>query len=76
MNLAEAKEEAKAEGVLEDKSETALRRMQVSLQRQMEELGPVNPGAIEEYKAVSERYEFLQKQYTDLCEARDKQRTL
>ena len=72
VNLAEAKEEAKAEGVLEDKSETALRRMQVSLQRQMEELGPVNPGAIEEYKAVSERYEFLQKQYTDLCEARDK----
>ena len=32
----------------------------------------MNPGAIEEYKAVSERYEFLQKQYTDLCEARDK----
>ena len=72
VNLAEAKEEAKAEGVLEDKSETALRRMQAALQRQIEELGPVNPGAIEEYKAVSERYEFLQKQYTDLCEARDK----
>ena len=72
VNLAEAKEEAKAEGVLEDKSEMALRRMQASLQRQMDDLGPVNPGAIEEYKAVSERYEFLQKQYTDLCEARDK----
>ena len=72
VNLAEAREEAKAEGVLEDKSDTALRRMQASLQRQIEELGPVNPGAIEEYKAVSERYEFLQKQYTDLCEARDK----
>ena len=72
VNLAEAKEEAKAEGVPEDKSEAALRRMQASLQRQMDDLGPVNPGAIEEYKAVSERYEFLQKQYTDLCEARDK----
>ena len=72
VNLAEAKEEAKAEGVLEDKSEAALRRMQASLQRQMDDLGSVNPGAIEEYKAVSERYEFLQKQYTDLCEARDK----
>ena len=72
VNLAEAKEEARAEGVLEDKSETALRRMQASLQRQIEELGPVNPGAIEEYKAVSERYEFLQKQYEDLCEARDR----
>ena len=72
VNLVEAKEEAKAEGVPEDKSETALRRMQASLQRQIEELGPVNPGAIEEYKAVSERYEFLQKQYNDLCEARDK----
>ena len=72
VNLAEAKEEAKAEGVFEDKSETALRRMQASLQRQIEELGPVNPGAIEEYKAVSERYEFLQTQYNDLCEARDK----
>ncbi len=72
VNLAEAREEARAEGVLEDKSEVALRRMQVSLQRQIEELGPVNPGAIEEYKAVSERYEFLKKQYADLCEARDK----
>jgi len=72
VNLAEARAEAKVEGVLEDKSEIALRRMQAALQRQIEELGLVNPGAIEEFKAVSERCEFLQKQYTDLCEARDK----
>lgn len=70
--LGEAREIARANGVGEDKSDVALRRMELALQRQIDELGPVNPGAIEEYKAVSERYEFLQKQYTDLSEARDK----
>lgn len=70
--LEEAREIAGEHGVDEDKSDVALRRMELALQRQIEELGPVNPGAIEEYKAVSERYDFLQKQYTDLNEARDK----
>lgn len=37
----------------------------------IEELGNVNIGAIEEYERVSERYEFLTEQKTDLQEAKD-----
>jgi chromosome segregation protein len=37
----------------------------------IEELGNVNIGAIEEYERVSERYEFLHEQKTDLQEAKD-----
>lgn len=37
----------------------------------IEELGNVNLGAIEEYDRVSERYEFLNEQKTDLQEAKD-----
>lgn len=72
VTLAEAREATRPENDSEAKSETALRRTELALQRQIEELGAVNPGAIEEYKAVSERYEFLQKQFNDLCEAQDK----
>lgn len=37
----------------------------------IDELGTVNLGAIEEYERVSERYEFLLEQKTDLQEAKD-----
>ena len=37
----------------------------------IEELGSVNLGAIEEYERVSERYEFLNEQRSDLQEAKD-----
>lgn len=37
----------------------------------IDELGTVNLGAIEEYDRVSERYEFLTEQKTDLEEAKD-----
>ncbi|QCJ42028.1 chromosome segregation protein SMC [Bacillus sp. S3] len=37
----------------------------------IEELGNVNIGAIEEYERVSERYEFLNEQKTDLQQAKD-----
>ncbi len=37
----------------------------------IEELGNVNLGAIEEYERVSERFEFLTEQKTDLQEAKD-----
>lgn len=36
----------------------------------IKELGPVNINAIEEYKEVSERYEFLKKQVSDLTKSR------
>ena len=42
----------------------------MSLQRRIEELGPVNAAAIEQYAAVKERFEFLQKQYDDLAGAK------
>ena len=37
----------------------------------IDELGSVNLGAIEEYDRVSERYQFLNEQKTDLQEAKD-----
>lgn len=63
-------EEARASGDLLDESDVSLRRRELRLERDIEALGPVNPAAIEQYEAVSERYEFLQRQYTDLSEAK------
>ncbi len=40
------------------------------LKQQIEVLGPVNLGAIEEYKAVDERFTFLTKQRDDVLEAK------
>ncbi len=62
-------EEAHAETLL-DIADNALRRQELSLQRRIDELGPVNAAAIEQYAAVKERFEFLQKQYDDLAEAK------
>ena len=42
----------------------------------MNELGDVNIGAIEEYKSVSERYEFLTSQRADILEAMDSLRSI
>ena len=45
--------------------------MQISLNKKsIEELGPVNLGAIEEFGRVNERYSFLKAQEADLFEAR------
>lgn len=63
-------DEARASGDLLDESDAALRRRELRLEREIETLGPVNPAAIEQYEAVSERYEFLQRQYSDLSEAK------
>src|SRR5699024_12486936 len=47
------------------------KRMQISLNKKsIEELGPVNLGAIEEFGRVNERYSFLKAQEADLFEAR------
>lgn len=62
-------EEAHKEVLLEA-GDNSLRRQELSLQRRIEELGPVNAAAIEQYAAVKERFEFLQKQYDDLAGAK------
>ena len=62
-------EEAHKEALLEA-GDNSLRRQELSLQRRIEELGPVNAAAIEQYAAVKERFEFLQKQYDDLAGAK------
>ncbi|TVP93584.1 MAG: hypothetical protein EA249_00110 [Alkalibacterium sp.] len=41
------------------------------LKRGIEELGPVNLNAIEEYERVNERHEFLAEQQKDLLEAKE-----
>ena len=46
-----------------------LRRRQSLLQRQVDEMGEVNLTAIEEYRELEERYEFLSSQKTDLEES-------
>ena len=49
----------------------ALQRLESKLTVKISGLGPINPAAIEEYQAVKERSEFLAKQYSDLCEAKE-----
>ncbi len=46
-----------------------VRREATKRKNQIRELGPVNVNAIEEYKEVAERYEFLKGQHQDLVEA-------
>ncbi|KIH71058.1 chromosome segregation protein SMC [Salinicoccus roseus] len=55
----------------QDFSNIDQKRMKISLNRKsIEELGPVNLGAIEEFDRVNERYQFLKAQESDLLEAR------
>ncbi len=46
-----------------------LKKMIADVKAEIRDLGNVNVNAIEEYKEVSERYEFLKGQYDDLKEA-------
>jgi chromosome segregation protein len=43
-----------------------------SLERQINELGPVNVNAIENFEIINQRYRFLQNQYQDLLESKEK----
>ena len=49
----------------------ALQRKASKLSLAITELGPINAAAIEEYRAVKERSEFLRKQFEDLSTAKD-----
>ena len=62
--------ELKAENVAEH------RRQKKELQKQIKGLGNININAIEEYKEVGERYEFLKGQYDDIKEAEAKLLTM
>lgn len=42
-----------------------------SIRKEMKSLGDVNINAIEEFKEVNERYQFMKNQHDDLMEARD-----
>ncbi|MGN7174889.1 chromosome segregation protein SMC [Paenibacillus sp. FSL R5-0490] len=63
-------EAAKEEYPLQIEIEEARKRVKL-IKLAIEELGAVNLGAIEEYERVSERFEFLLEQKTDLQEAKD-----
>ncbi|WP_203246197.1 chromosome segregation protein SMC [Sporosarcina beigongshangi] len=54
-----------------DFDELQMRSRVEELKRQLSILGPVNPGAIEEFAEVSERHTFLTEQRNDLVEAKN-----
>lgn len=54
--------------VLDDK---ALQKLESRLLVDIASLGPINPAAVEEFEAVSERCGFLNKQYLDLTAAKE-----
>ncbi|WKA57387.1 chromosome segregation protein SMC [Planococcus shenhongbingii] len=70
MTLEKAKEYELAE------EEIAVRKKVKLLKQSIEELGPVNIGAIEEFEHVSERHSFLAEQRNDLNEAKETLRTV
>lgn len=56
---------------LHDLTLSELQKQESALALAIAELGPINAAAIEEYNAVRERSEFLRRQYSDLCEAKE-----
>ncbi|QDY44533.1 chromosome segregation protein SMC [Planococcus glaciei] len=67
-------EEAKAYELADE--ESVVRKKVKLLKQSIEELGPVNIGAIEEFEHVSERHGFLTEQRNDLNEAKETLRTV
>ncbi len=49
---------------------TAVAQQVDALRKQLDEMGPVNLVAIEEYEETEQRYQFLTKQYDDLVQAK------
>lgn len=86
LNVAFSRNEVKLESVLirlledyglhpdyevpADFNSSEVRSRVEQLKREVESLGPVNPGAVEEYKEVLERHTFLTDQRNDLLEAK------
>lgn len=62
----------RAEKEYTDMTDIEQKRVQISLNKKsIEELGPVNLGAIEEFERVNTRYKYLKDQEDDLLEARE-----
>ncbi|MFJ7933111.1 chromosome segregation protein SMC [Sporosarcina sp. NPDC096371] len=59
------------EVIATDFDEQGTRETVEDLKRRLAALGPVNPGAIEEFTEVSERHTFLDEQRNDLIEAKN-----
>ena len=53
-------------------NENEIRKTVAGIKSDIKKLGDVNVSAIEEYKEISERYEFLKGQHDDLTAAKDK----
>lgn len=53
-----------------DETEDDLRDKTEKLKRQLDEFGAINPMALEAFKEMNERYEFIQSQKKDLMEAK------
>lgn len=62
-------EEAKV--LCRNDSITNISKLVRELEREIAGLGPVNHGALTEYTNLQTRYDFLQKQYQDLMDAKD-----
>ena len=56
---------------LEDYTSDAAQTLRHGIQSKVDELGPINMAAVEEYKVTKERLDFLQQQQTDLIEAKE-----
>lgn len=60
-----------AQAVFRDDDPEILAARVEELAAAIEELGPVNPAAIDEYARTKQRYQFLRTQYDDLTAAKD-----
>lgn len=57
--------------VLKDKSESELKAAVEKLRNRMENMGPINPMAMEAYEEIKERYDFISTQKEDLLKAKE-----
>jgi chromosome segregation protein len=71
MTADEVREHGLAEGSLQE-----LKKQEILLGQKIEELGPVNLAAEEDYTAAKDRYEFLTKQYDDMVAAKEQLETV
>jgi chromosome segregation protein len=71
MTADEVREHGLAEGSLPE-----LKKQEILLGQKIEELGPVNLAAEEDYTAAKDRYEFLTKQYDDMVAAKEQLETV